>query len=88
MYTSAPDKNYKVPGQNTQPLLYMRELCPAKYNYGWTFEFLARNCQMSDCYWEHWYIHNRIIQISRIFAQQVTYFHCMHKLLEIQPVFY
>jgi len=25
-------------------MLFMRELCPAKYNYGWTFEFLAR-CQ-------------------------------------------
>jgi len=56
MYTSAPDKNYKVPGQNTHPLLFMRELCPAKYNYGWKFEFLAGNCQMSDCYREHWTI--------------------------------
>jgi len=51
--SSAPDKNYKVPGQNTHPLLFMRELCPTKYNYGRTFEFLAGNCQMSDCYQEH-----------------------------------
>jgi len=45
---SAPNKNYKVPGQKPHPLLFMRELCPAKYNYGRTFEFLAGNCQMSD----------------------------------------
>jgi len=24
----------------------MRELCPAKYNYSWTFEFLAGNYQI------------------------------------------
>jgi len=42
---SAPDKNYKVPRQNTHPLLFMRELCPAKYNYGQTFEFFAQMCQ-------------------------------------------